>query len=443
MPPNSLKLPLGLALLAAVLAAVAAPPAVDAARRCSFRWSFLPDAPTGLLFLGVPLPDTVFTGPGSVNTSASVGPGHFGSGRPRPIYGQKVAVERVSRWSLPQLDGDVHTVVLVPWDYGPSCDPLPWSRSARWLTSADSGVFSGRLRPRDQWVEGLPTLDLYVPKFHPYPAAYDRDRRGLPTAPRVDAREYLLAVEDDRAFATPSDTLFARTAAEHWWSRGARDGLFPYSALHIRAIEAIRVARQAGIVTPVAGLYAVRLRWPGTREREFFMRVTTTVTASQLDSDVAAAGATFRIPETIAYSLYAVVGPTADSVARRCAERHWPAYHDISPRYGMGDAAATVPVAIRRYIVESAMSPSEAKEWFRRHLEVSEARRRPLRLRNDSLRAAGRPIELLPLDDDSQKLEFRRLRRGRAEIRGAWTDPVLGKIEFRAERLDAGRLPCA
>jgi hypothetical protein len=60
-------------------------------------------------------------------------------------------------------------VVLVPWDYGADCSTVVWGKSARWVAPGARVVFNARLRPRDQWANDLPTLDVSHPEFSLYP----------------------------------------------------------------------------------------------------------------------------------------------------------------------------------------------------------------------------------------------------------------------------------
>ena len=123
------------------------------------------------LFIGRAMRDTLLAGPGPNPLSAGIG--HFGRADLGPVFGQLVRVEQLERsaaTSLGQaLTASDSSVVVVPWDYGPDCRPLRWSRSAHWMTPAARGLFIVRLRDRAHWVRGRPTFDAYTPEFTPYP----------------------------------------------------------------------------------------------------------------------------------------------------------------------------------------------------------------------------------------------------------------------------------
>lgn len=135
-------------------------------------------APRLIRFVGHATSDTTGAGAGRVQFSAD--PGHFGPQVQRSVYGQVVQVEQLAPSSSADIRSAVQAsggrVVLVPWDYGPDCHPVPWPRSARWLSASDSGLFSAALRDRAFWASGVPTLDVFAPQFALYnPAAVLRN----------------------------------------------------------------------------------------------------------------------------------------------------------------------------------------------------------------------------------------------------------------------------
>jgi hypothetical protein len=160
-----------------------------------------------LEFIGTPLPDTVFAGPGT-NTFTEA-PGHFGPGTARRIYGQRVKIDRLGARARAALPANVREVLLVPWDYGADCRTVPWSRSARWLPEAFPGVFAARLRPREHWAGTVPTFDI-TPYMQPYrdpsPDATVRDR--LPR-PRVRAERLLTWFDELWALGATLESMSA------------------------------------------------------------------------------------------------------------------------------------------------------------------------------------------------------------------------------------------
>jgi hypothetical protein len=177
-------------------------------------------------FVGVGDSDTVLAGQGS--TKVGSGPGHWGRGTTRPIFGQVVRIGR-------QLGGaasdalerafsrrGTREVIVVPWDYAPDCEPVPWGRSARWVESTQPGFFRVRLRPESQWVDGRPVLDAYRADLEPYPHGlfFQRGYRGtsaLKTGPSLTPEEYFglyAALPDQAQTARESDS--AATALAVW-----------------------------------------------------------------------------------------------------------------------------------------------------------------------------------------------------------------------------------
>jgi hypothetical protein len=141
---------------------------------CSPRFPVpLPPAAEGATyFTAVALGDTVLAGAGPVKYE--VGKGHFGKASgDRPVYGQLFRVDSLAGADAGEIArafaaAGRRTVVLVPWDYSPSCATVLWGGSARWITRPDAAFFELRLRARDQWAGGLPTFDVFHAGHEPY-----------------------------------------------------------------------------------------------------------------------------------------------------------------------------------------------------------------------------------------------------------------------------------
>jgi hypothetical protein len=134
-------------------------------------------------FTGSATADTLLAGPGGVQFGMRGG--HFGPGVQRPIHGQVVAVEALGGAAVAGMPQGVEAVVVVPWDYDPSCRPLAWSRSARWVPIGTSAFYIAQLRAPEHWVDGLPTVDLHNPGHLPYTGT--EAIRGVPSDTPVDS----------------------------------------------------------------------------------------------------------------------------------------------------------------------------------------------------------------------------------------------------------------
>jgi hypothetical protein len=66
--------------------------------------------------------------------------------------------------------------ILIPWAFGPDCRPIPWGSAHPWSPPDEPAVYSARPRPRDEWVDGLPTFDIYMAVREPLWRS--RDNRG-------------------------------------------------------------------------------------------------------------------------------------------------------------------------------------------------------------------------------------------------------------------------
>lgn len=185
-------------VLAAMTVALApAAPALSAElSRCSRVPFPVARNPELAVLLGSATADTILAGPGDVEPS----PGHWGRGRNRAIYGQVVEIERLAGSDSALLSGAFQTqgnrrVLIVPWDYDPSCRTAVWSRSAQWVPLGEPGTFAVRLRPPQEWAGGIPTFDAFAADLAPYPLGlfFQHGYRGtdaLRTQPSLSAAEY-------------------------------------------------------------------------------------------------------------------------------------------------------------------------------------------------------------------------------------------------------------
>jgi hypothetical protein len=170
-----------------LIALVLATHAATGAETCSVAPVIVFRNNGGTYLLGSALPDTVAAGPGRVRPSREGG--HWGAGGPRAIYGQVVRVDRFGGKDSATIaqafarQGS-REVVIVPWDYGPDCAEVVWSRSARWVTTDAPGFYRLVPRPQSEWVNGRPVLDAFMADLGPYPHAlfYENSFRGAGAA---------------------------------------------------------------------------------------------------------------------------------------------------------------------------------------------------------------------------------------------------------------------
>ena len=57
---------------------------------------------------------------------------------------------------------DSRSAILVPWAYGPDCQPVAWGSAPVWSPPREPAFYTGQIRPREKWLEGLPTVDVYM-----------------------------------------------------------------------------------------------------------------------------------------------------------------------------------------------------------------------------------------------------------------------------------------
>lgn len=111
--------------------------------------------------LVTPSSESVQTGWGDVESRSSAWQRR--PPRDTPIHGQVVELQRAGG---PGGAGVAPgRAVLVPWFYDPSCATAPWGSSPIWLPPGSLEAVVGRLRRREDWVDGVPTVDVFRPEL--------------------------------------------------------------------------------------------------------------------------------------------------------------------------------------------------------------------------------------------------------------------------------------
>lgn len=219
-------------------------------------------------FIGRARPDTVLAGAGEVEFV--IGPGHFGPPGSRAIHGQLVEVERFG--AATGLDAASHPVaVVVPWDYDPACRTTPWTASARFLDVGRRGVYRVRERPREHWVEGLPTFDAFFPQIQGFPGGtrISRDRGPTLSVDQFFELYELLPSEEELR-----EAHWAAAEPVMVWARESPERLALYPAEEVvrgLAYAADR-ARARHLDVPVAGTYEVVVHLPSGSSERFYLR---------------------------------------------------------------------------------------------------------------------------------------------------------------------------
>jgi hypothetical protein len=248
-------------LLAATLAASALLPA--GARACSL--SPFPVVRDGIHLIGTATPDTLPAGDGGVEYRLERGD------TARAVYGQVVRVERVGGPDAAELPPGTDRVVLVPWGYDAACLRTLWTMSARWAAPGERGLFTASLRPRERWVDGLPTFDEFSVYHSPYPGGL-ADHLPADSLMTVDqAFEFLQHlplwedIEADGERATRPILDWAR-------ANPALARLTPAADIVQSAVHDARAARVSRMDAPLAGTYRLAVTVDGSAPRVFYVR---------------------------------------------------------------------------------------------------------------------------------------------------------------------------
>lgn len=146
----------------------------------------------------------------------------FLAATPLLANGDVRATVLASQWTIGEATPG--EVVLVPWSFGADCKPLPWNANMGkpWSPPVAPAVYSGRLRPRDLWVAGRPTVHIYMANLQPLWVDGDAARREL-----FGTREFLTAREFLEFYARlPTDQGFDRRQT------GSPDGIDRWESEH-------------------------------------------------------------------------------------------------------------------------------------------------------------------------------------------------------------------
>lgn len=192
-------------------------------------------------FVATAKPDTVAAGAGLVRPSPFGG--RWGRANKRAIYGQVVTVHQLGGAAAAVAESSFvrrgeREAVAVPWSYDAACHPVPWARSARWVTDGRPGFYRARLRPSTEWSGGRPTYDVYHADIEPYPHGifFQRGYRGTDSAQAataLTATEYfgLYAALPDAATKRCDPQRALRQLAD--WEAAHPDGADRFPATRI------------------------------------------------------------------------------------------------------------------------------------------------------------------------------------------------------------------
>jgi hypothetical protein len=305
-------------LCACVGIAIALPGTAGACSRFGFHPTV--QMPTMAHFIATATADTVFAGAGSVRYVVATG--HSGPGRDRSVFGQVVSVTRTGGLAARTLRQPVERVVLVPWDYGADCTPIPWTKSAAWVAPGTHGLFTGVLRDSAHWAGGVPTFDVFTPDFDPYPQQVNRQRgrrrAQVEIVPVEELFELMELFPDTRLLR---DSAEAATAPLFRWARAnpGLTGRYPIADVLYVARAIVRQQRLRAIESPLTGTWQLSVSLSGAPARTFYIRTErvpsthwdSTFTPPRVDDPTV-------VPGVYGYYLSAAIAQTVDSLPASC-----------------------------------------------------------------------------------------------------------------------------
>lgn len=213
------------------LAATSAPPVCSVAALPVFR------DPAATYLVGTATTDTARSTPGGQPIRL---PG-LASGPREPTFGQLLLVAEVFGSDSARLEQAFtrrgrREALVVPWSYGPGCQPIPWQGSARWAPVGPPGAYRLHLRPEAEWAGGPPVFDALRAELQPYPL-------GLLARPPSEP-EALTPAEFTALYASlPTDTDARERRAAAQRALDAWERAHPELAQRFPAVAILRNAR--------------------------------------------------------------------------------------------------------------------------------------------------------------------------------------------------------
>lgn len=324
---------------------------VTPAGACSRAGSPLIDLPASnaVFLLGTARADSLRTGAGSVVLEGEAPSADLPAQRQR-VHGQWLDVERVAGPSRALLPTGARRVVLVAWGYSADCKPVLNKGSAIWVLPGTRGVYSAVVRPREQWIGGVPVLDVfatamkqpYVQGVQPYMTSRRLDAEKMMTADDVlslldllPTREVLLR---DPTSATGSLLSWARAT--------------PGQARLYPAVELLSIARSLeqraqlqAVRHPATGTYRLALRVDGGPPYELFARTATSPSSGGwMDHWQPSGDPLAREPYEL-YELQTFLAPTLSELPEDCGGQYTGRFAYLSLQAALSPDSTGTPVA--------------------------------------------------------------------------------------------------
>lgn len=191
-------------------------------------------------------------------------------------WGQLAEVERAGGAAGGRLDRAVEgdeLVVLVPWGFDEHCRPIRWTGGWRWATPGAAGFYRGRLRPREDWIGGRPTLDVHAAVWEGFPESPWKHPMSAGRS-RLSAAELFELYDRLPTAADIASRPYGAVAALVAWRRdaGVLAESYPARTLLSTAFELAERARVRTSTLPFGGTYRVRIEGPDDEEGVFYMR---------------------------------------------------------------------------------------------------------------------------------------------------------------------------
>jgi hypothetical protein len=258
-------------------------------------------------FIGVPTADSMPASMGDISVREWTG--HFGPGRARAVHGQVIEVERVGTVGLDAPFDDPgwdRRVLVVPWDYDPSCSPVYFGRSVLWNPPGERSLFWVRLRTADHWTDGVPTFDALSPRadVYPHPGPSRDARPGRLTVDELFALLEAMPDSTDLESEPARAVLRFRDAVR---AAGVTDR-YPAPALESNVSSRAAYNYVRSLRPSIGGTYRIEVRLPSGTVHTTYLRTASRPSYAWRPRDVP--GMLRRPALPGGYQFWMVYGPT-------------------------------------------------------------------------------------------------------------------------------------
>ena len=187
------------------------------------------------------------------------------------MFGQRAEISQMG--GIAEGVTSVTSALMVPWGFDDDCSPIPWTGSWVWSPTGEVGFFRGRLRPKANWIDNRPVMDIHAAVWEGFPnSPWEHPMQG--GQPALSASELFALYQLLPTLADVAERPYGAISDVVDWRRNAGEIVdrYPARAILESAFHIAEVARIRKSPIPFAGTYRVELENDGEILSTFFLR---------------------------------------------------------------------------------------------------------------------------------------------------------------------------